>query len=60
VHCYDDRLGSQRDDAAGSRKIRADDGTRAGEADGRDAVEVKRMKLDGEVLFIQTLETSQT
>jgi ribosomal protein L15 len=59
LHPHEDRFGLQRDDAVGSRKIRAGDGKRAGNGNGRDAAEFKRMKFYEEMLFIQTLEASQ-
>jgi hypothetical protein len=50
LHPHEDRFGLQRDESAGSRKIRAGDGKRAGKGNGRDAADFKRMKLDGKML----------
>jgi hypothetical protein len=56
---HEDTFGLQREDAAGSREICAGHGKRARKGDGRDAADFKEMKFDGEVPFIQMLETSQ-
>jgi hypothetical protein len=56
---HEDTFGLQREDAAGSREIRAGHGKRAQKGDRRDAADLKRRKFDGEVPVIQMLETSQ-